>query len=106
VEGLFDLALLWQAGFRHTTSALGTHLSSAQFEQLCNWPGRAVSIVFDEDENQAGQHAARRLAQRLKRTGVTACIAHLPDGHDPASYFLAGATRRDFAACLERAEQP
>ena len=28
VEGLFDYAVLWQAGFRHVTCSLGTHLNS------------------------------------------------------------------------------
>jgi len=27
VEGLFDLAVLWQAGFRYTTCPWGTHLT-------------------------------------------------------------------------------
>src|SRR5208337_120756 len=30
VEGLFDLAVLWQTGFRHTTCSLGTHLNAEQ----------------------------------------------------------------------------
>ena len=34
VEGLFDLAVLWQAGFRNTTCAIGTHLTPAQWAQL------------------------------------------------------------------------
>jgi DNA primase len=100
VEGLFDLAVLWQAGFRHTTSALGTHLTSAQWEQLSQWPGRLLYIVFDQDENQAGQQAARQLAPRLESAGVAAHVVRLPPGHDPHSYFAAGATAADFAACL------
>jgi DNA primase len=61
VEGLFDLAVLWQAGFRNTTCAIGTHLTPAQFAQLCN---RFVYITFDQDENHAGQQASHQLAQR------------------------------------------
>src|SRR5262249_60421081 len=34
VEGLFDLAVMWQAGFRNTTCAIGTHLTPAQLAQL------------------------------------------------------------------------
>lgn len=34
VEGLFDLAVLWQAGFRNTTCAIGAHLTPEQFSQL------------------------------------------------------------------------
>jgi DNA primase len=103
VEGPFDLAALWQSGFRNTTSALGTHLTSAQFDQLCDAPGRLVYIAFDRDENRAGQRAAQTLAQRLEGAGVAASILHLPGGHDPNSYFLSGATARDFAACLQGA---
>lgn len=104
VEGLFDLALLWQAGFRNTTCAIGTHLTATQLAQLCDRPGRPVYIVFDQDENQAGQQASRQLARRLESAGVTARIVQLPAGHDPNSYFVAGATAADFAACLQQAQ--
>jgi hypothetical protein len=30
----------------------------------------------------------------------------LPAGHDPNSYFVAGATADDFAGCLARAQRP
>jgi len=43
VEGMFDLAVLWQAGFRHTTCALGTHLTPDQFRQLCDPPAHRLS---------------------------------------------------------------
>ena len=55
VEGLFDLAVLWQAGFRNTTCAIGTQLTPAQSAQLADQPGRSVYIAFDQDDNQAGQ---------------------------------------------------
>lgn len=105
VEGLFDLAVLWQAGFRHTTSSLGTHLTPAQLQQLADPPGRSVSIVFDTDANQAGQQAASRLAQQLQAAGIAAAIAHLPAGLDPNQYFAAGATAADFVACLQAAQR-
>jgi hypothetical protein len=100
---MFDVAALWQSGFRHTTSALGTHLTSAQFDQLCGLPGRVVYIVFDQDPNQAGQRAARALAQRFAGIPVAAFPVPLPAGHDPSSYFLSGAGRNDFIDCLQRA---
>jgi DNA primase len=105
VEGLFDLAALWQAGFRHTTSAIGTQLTSAQLDQLSDRPGREIYIVFDQDENQAGQQAALQLAQRLKGAGVAAHVVRLPHGHDPNSYFAGGATAAAFASCLEGAQR-
>jgi len=104
VEGLFDLAVLWQAGFLNTTCVLGAHLTPTQFGQLCDRRNRQVFLVFDADANQAGPQAARRLAQRLAAAGLIVRIAELPDGHDPNSYFTAGATAADFASCLEQAQ--
>jgi len=103
VEGLFDLAVLWQAGFRHTTCAIGTHLTPAQLAQLCDSPHRSVYIVFDQDENHADQQASRPLAQRLQSAGIKAHMVQLPPGHDPNSYFVAGGTAADFAAYLHQA---
>ena len=105
-EGLFDLAVLWQAGFRDTTCAIGAHLTPAQLAQLGDRPGRLVYLAFDQDSNQAGQQAARRLARRLGSVSVGARIVALPPEHDPNSYFTAGATAADFARCLEEAETP
>lgn len=105
-EGLFDLAVLWQAGFRDTTCAIGAHLTPAQLAQLGDRPGRLVYLAFDQDSNQAGQQAARRLARRLESVSVGARIVALPPEHDPNSYFTAGATAADFARCLEEAETP
>src|SRR6266567_1787890 len=96
VEGVFDLALLWQEGFRNTTCAIGTHLTPLQWDQLCDSPDRRVDIVFDQDDNQAGQQAAQALAERLHLAGLTARIVRLPAGQDPNSFFLGGANRGDF----------
>jgi DNA primase len=103
VEGLFDLAVLWQAGFRNTTCALGTHLTPWQFQQLTDRPDRWIYIVLDQDENRAGQQASHQLAQRLADAGVRARMVALPPGHDPNRYFVAGATAADFTLCLQRA---
>jgi DNA primase len=103
VEGLFDLAVLWQAGFINTTCAFGTHLTQAQFLQLSDRPDRQVFIAFDSDPNGAGQQAAQVLAQRLQHFGVLAHIIELPAGHDPNSFFTAGASTSDFARCCQQA---
>jgi DNA primase len=104
VEGLFDLAVLWQAGLRNTTCAIGTHLTPAQLSQLKDQPGRSVYIAFDQDSNQAGQQASRLLGQHLESAGLRARIVALPPGHDPNSYFTAGASAADFLTCLQRAQ--
>jgi DNA primase len=105
VEGLFDLAVLWQAGFRNTTCAIGTQLTPAQCVQLADQPGRSVYIVFDQDYNQAGQKASQQLAFRLQNFGLRAHIVQLPHGHDPNSYFVAGACAADFTARLREADR-
>jgi len=103
VEGLFDLAVLWQAGFRNTTCAIGTHLTPLQWEQLSSRPERSVYIVFDHDGNLAGQLASDQLARHLQAAGLKASIVQLPPGHDPNSYFATGATAADFTLCLQKA---
>lgn len=103
VEGLFDLAILWQAGFVNTTCAFGTHLTQAQLMQLSDRPDREVFIAFDSDPNGAGQDGARSLAQRLDNAGLKVRLVDLPEGHDPNSYFVSGATSADFDECLRRA---
>jgi DNA primase len=106
VEGLFDLAVLWQFGFRNTTCAAGTHLTPLQLAHLTDRSDRQVYIAFDQDHNQAGQQAAHSLAQGLQSAGLQVHIVHLPAGHDPNSYFVAGASAADFARCLEQAQRP
>jgi len=104
VEGLFDLAVLWQAGFRNTTCALGAHLTPCQFQQLIDRPDRSIYIVFDQDENHAGQQASHQLARRLADAGMSVRMVLLPPGHDPNSFLVAGAAAVDFARCLQQAQ--
>jgi DNA primase len=103
VEGLFDLAVLWQAGFRNTTCTFGTHLTPTQFRQLSDPPGRRVYLAFDQDENQAGQHASRLLVLALRQAGLAVSIVPLPAGQDPNRYFAGGASAADFALRLKGA---
>ena len=70
VEGLFDLVVLWQAGFHNATCAIGTHLTFMQLAQLREHPDRCVYIAFDQDENQAGQNAADSLLRVLDKAGL------------------------------------
>lgn len=102
VEGLFDYAVVWQAGFRNLTCAMGTQLNAHQFGQLCSGP-RIVYIVFDTDVNGAGPCAARRLAQQLVPHGIAVRLVTLPQNHDPNSFFIAGGDAHQFRALLESA---
>jgi len=100
VEGMFDVAALWQAGFRDATCGWGTHLNRKQYEQLAR-SECTVWIAFDGDV--AGQRAARDLSQRLRADRHCALRVPVPSGHDPASYFAAGADSADFHSLLAEA---
>jgi len=105
VEGLFDVASLWQAGFDNAVAALGAHLNQQQLKQLCDGQQRIVYLCMDADENGSGPAAAHRQRMQLLQAGVTVVCVQLPRGHDPNSYFTAGRQAADFEQCLERAGQ-
>jgi DNA primase len=102
VEGLFDYAVLWQAGFHNVTCSLGTHLNAHQFRQLCDGP-RAVYLTFDADGNGSGQHAAQCLSRSLRERGIPTRLVSRPEGHDPNSFFVGGGNAHEFQRLLERA---
>lgn len=102
VEGLFDYAVLWEAGFHNVTCSLGSHLNARQFRQLCDAP-RTVYLAFDSDGNRSGQDAAQWLSCRLRERGVAARRVELPDGQDPNSFFVEGGDARQFQRLLEAA---
>jgi DNA primase len=102
VEGLFDYAALWQAGFRNVTCSLGTNLNTRQLRQLCDG-ARTVYLAFDSDENGSGQKAAQSLAYRLTEHGISARTVSMPEGHDPNSFFDQGGDAHNFQCLLEAA---
>jgi DNA primase len=103
VEGLFDYAVLWEAGFHNVTCSLGTHLNAHQLQQLCD-ATRIVYLAFDADRNGSGQQAAQHLSQNLREHGIAARIVLLPEGHDPNSFFVQGGDARHFQSLLEAAQ--
>jgi DNA primase len=103
VEGLFDYAVLRQAGFRHVTCSLGTHLNACQFQQLCDRP-RTIYLTFDVDANGSGQQASQQLAHRLRAQGLATRRVLLPAGRDPNSFFVQGGDARQFQSLLEAAQ--
>lgn len=103
VEGLFDYAVLRQAGFNNVTCSLGTQLNQDQFRQLCEGE-RTVYLAFDVDQNQSGQQAAERLVHRLVVCGISARRVLLPEGHDPNSFFVQGGDAHQFQSLVEAAQ--
>jgi hypothetical protein len=64
VEGRFDCALLWEAGFHNVTCSLGTHLNARQLRQLCD-ATRTVYLAFDADGNGSGYPVPHELVDLL-----------------------------------------
>jgi hypothetical protein len=79
VEGLFDLAVLWQAGFRNTTCAIGTHLTPAQLAQLRENPDRCVYIAFDQDQNFLDPRGAPVQRPYMGGAPTLKMVAHYDD---------------------------
>jgi len=102
VEGLFDYAALWQAGFHNVTCSMGTNLNARQLRQLGDG-SRAVYLAFDADENGSGRKAAQSLAYRLTEHGVIGRTVSLPEGHDPNSFFAQGGDAHQFQCLMEAA---
>jgi DNA primase len=102
VEGLFDYAVLWQAGFQNVICALGTHPNTHQLRQLCEG-SRTVYLAFDADANGSGQQAAQCLSRTLRERGVATRLVSLPAGHDPNSFFIAGGDAQQFHHLLQEA---
>jgi DNA primase len=102
VEGLFDYAALWEAGFRNVTCAMGANLNARQFRQLCDGP-RTVYLAFDADSNGSGQQAAQSIVCRLTEQGVNVRTVALPNGHDPNRFFVQGGNAHQFQSLLEAA---
>lgn len=99
----FDLAALWQAGFRNTTCAIGMHLTPVQCSQLCDQPGRCVYIAFDQGPNHAGSTSfspPRPAPGKRRYASPYRCLAARTQSN---SYMVAGATAADFRACLQEA---
>ena len=101
VEGLFDYAVLWQAGLRNVTCSLGNHLNARQFQQLCD-NQRTVYLAFDADANGSGARASQCLSRRLWAQGITVRRVVLPDGHDPNSFLSRAPMQNSSASCWRR----
>jgi DNA primase len=80
-ESLIDALTLWCAGFRHVTAAYGTEgFTADHLEAFRRHRVRRVLIAFDRDD--AGDRAARRLAETLMAEGIECFRIELPRGAD------------------------
>ena len=104
VEGLFDLASLWQAGFVNSVALLGSHWKEHQQRQIREGFARTVYLCLDDDANGSGQRAARLWRRRLSLDGLRVAPVRLPEGYDPNRFFAEGGSAAEFSRLLEQAE--
>ncbi len=83
VEGYFDFAQVYQAGFQAVVASCGTALTPAQAQQLRRFTGKVV-LSFDPDA--AGQGATAKSCEMLVAEGFEVNVAILPAGDDPDTY--------------------
>jgi DNA primase len=83
VEGYFDFAQVFQAGFQAVVASCGTALTPQQAQQLRRFTGKVV-LSFDPDA--AGQGAAAKSCEMLVAEGFEVNVAILPPGDDPDTF--------------------
>ncbi len=83
VEGYFDFAQVYQAGFEGVVASCGTALTPQQAQQLRRFTGKVV-LSFDPDT--AGQGAAVKSCEMLVEEGFAVNVAILPSGDDPDTF--------------------
>ena len=83
VEGYFDFAQVYQAGFQAVVASCGTALTPTQAQQLRRFTGKVV-LSFDPDA--AGQGATAKSCEMLVAEGFEVNVAILPAGDDPDTY--------------------
>ena len=83
VEGYFDFAQVFQAGYECVVASCGTALTSQQAQQLHRFT-RKVVLSFDPDA--AGQGAAAKSCELLVDEGFEVNVAMLPAGQDPDTF--------------------
>jgi len=83
VEGYFDFAQVYQAGFHGVVASCGTALTPQQAQQLRRFTNKVV-LSFDPDT--AGHGAAAKSCEMLVAEGFSVNVAVLPAGDDPDTF--------------------
>ena len=83
VEGYFDFAQVYQAGFQAVVASCGTALTPQQAQQLRRF---TTKVVLSFDPDAAGQGAAAKSCEMLVAEGFAVNVAVLPAGDDPDTF--------------------
>ena len=99
-EGYMDVIALHQAGFDSAVASLGTSLTEEQARIIA----RHVSqIVISYDADGAGQAAAQRAIDILKKCDLQVKVLRIPGAKDPDEFIKARGADA-FRALIERSE--
>jgi DNA primase len=93
VEGTFDAMALAGQGFE-AYAFLGTEATEKQLDIVA---GKHGNVLIMTDGDEAGQTAMLKLSKEMLSRGCMVMVARIPDGKDPADYFLKeGNSVKDF----------
>lgn len=82
VEGYLDALAMHQAGICNTVALMGTAATDHQIAALTHL---APTVVLMLDGDEAGGRAILRTGALAQRADMTALVASLPEGSDPAA---------------------
>jgi len=82
-EGYIDVISAWQAGIRLGVATQGTSLTDDQARIIAR---NSETVIICYDSDQAGQSAALRAIELLKKQDCTVKVAQMPSGYDPDDY--------------------
>ena len=83
VEGYFDFAQVFQAGYQCVVASCGTALTPQQAQQLHRF---TTKVVLSFDPDAAGQGATAKSCEMLVTEGFDVNVAILPAGEDPDTF--------------------
>ncbi len=99
VEGYFDFAQVYQAGFQAVVASCGTALTPQQAQQLRRF---TCKVVLSFDPDAAGQGAAAKSCEMLVAEGFEVNVAILPAGEDPDTFDQEARGRAGYAERLRQ----
>lgn len=82
-EGYMDVIALHQAGFDSAVASLGTSLTEEQARLIARY---TKSVVISYDADGAGQAAAQRAIDILKRADLSVKVLRIPGAKDPDEF--------------------
>ena len=99
VEGEFDAIALWQLGFKNVVSTTGGAQGGTPWVR--NVPEQ-VKVYINYDNDEPGQEAARKLADKL---GIQRCYNVILTCKDANDFMLGGGTHDQYQEILNKSER-